>query len=102
MHSKDVHERQLLQIILAYRLLMPFASITISTRERAGFRDNAIRLAATKISAGVDVGIGRRAGEDTDNGDGQFEIADRRSVDEVRAAICAQGLQPVMSDTIYV
>ncbi len=99
-HAKDVHERQLLQIILAYRLLMPFASITISTRERAGFRDNAIRLAATKISAGVDVGIGRRAGEDTDNGDGQFEIADCRSVDEVRAAICAQGLQPVMSDTV--
>ncbi len=49
---KDVHEKQLLQVITAYRLFMPFANITISTRECARFRDNVIGLAATKISAG--------------------------------------------------
>ena len=36
-NPKDVHEKQLLQVMLAYRLLMPFAGITISTRERPGF-----------------------------------------------------------------
>lgn len=51
-------ERELLQIMLAYRIAMPFAGITISTRECAGFRDNVLRLAATKISAGVSVGVG--------------------------------------------
>src|SRR3712207_9546136 len=34
-NPKDVHEPQLLQVITAYRLFMPFASITISTRERS-------------------------------------------------------------------
>jgi 2-iminoacetate synthase len=38
----DVHEKQLLQVMLAYRLFMPYAGITISTRERAGFRDHVI------------------------------------------------------------
>ncbi len=99
-NPKDVHETQLLQIICAYRIFMPFASITISTRERAGFRDNAINIAATKISAGVCVGIGGRAGEE--KGDEQFEISDPRTVDEVYQAIEAQGLQPVMADYIYV
>ena len=56
-NPKDVHEPQLLQIICAYRIFMPFASITISTRECERFRDNIIQIAATKISAGVNVGI---------------------------------------------
>ena len=99
-NPRDVREPQLLQVACAYRIFMPFASITISTRERAGFRDHIIGLAATKISAGVDVGIGGHAGED--KGDEQFEIADGRSVDEVYQAICARGLQPVMADHIYV
>ena len=101
-NPKDVHERQLLQVILAYRLFMPFAGITISTRERAGFRDHVIGMAATKISAGVDVGIGGHSDENDDRGDGQFEISDGRSVPEVRTAVLAHGLQPVMSDTVYV
>lgn len=62
-NPKDVHERQLLQVICAYRLFMPFASLTISSRERAGFRDNVIGIAATKISAGVSTGIGAHSGE---------------------------------------
>ena len=99
-NPKDVHEPQLLQVVCAYRIFMPFASITISTRERAGFRDNIIGIAATKISAGVDVVIGGHSGED--KGDEQFEISDGRSVDEVYNAICEHGLQPVMADYLYV
>ena len=99
-NPKDVHEPQLLQVICAYRIFMPFASITISTRECERFRNNIINIAATKISAGVDVGIGGHSGEQ--KGDEQFEISDPRNVKEVYKAIEEQGLQPVMSDYIYV
>ena len=101
-NPKDVHEPQLLQVIMAYRIFMPFASITISTRECERVRNNVIRIAATKISAGVSVGIGEHI-EDNDNvGDAQFEISDGRNVKEVFEAIESEGLQPVMSDYIYV
>lgn len=101
-NPKDVHEPQLLQVICAYRLFMPFASITISTRECQRFRDNVVDIAATKISAGVDVGIGGHDGEREKKGDEQFEISDGRNVDEVYKALTDKGLQPVMSDYIYV
>lgn len=99
---KDIHELELMQVILAYRLFMPFANITISTRERAHFRDHIIGIAATKISAGVNTGIGRHEEGLADKGDEQFEIADTRTVDQVYAAIAALGLQPVMNDYVYV
>ncbi len=98
-NPKDVHEPQLLQVMLAYRLFLPYAGITISTRERAGFRDNVIGMAATKISAGVSVGVGGH--EEEAKGDEQFEISDPRSVTEVDAAIRAHGLQPVYSDYLW-
>ncbi|MEG0072524.1 MAG: 2-iminoacetate synthase ThiH [Raoultibacter sp.] len=99
-NPRDVHERQLLQIMCAYRLFMPFAGITISTRERAGFRDSVIDIAATKISAGVSTGIGGHI--DEEQGDDQFEIADGRNVSQVSDAICSRGLQPVMNDYVLV
>jgi 2-iminoacetate synthase len=101
-NPKDVHERQLLQIITAYRIFLPFANITISTRECSRFRDNVIGLAATKISAGVSVGIGGHSDDEEAKGDEQFEISDARTVSEISDAIVSQGLQTVMSDYIYV
>lgn len=99
-NPKDVHEKELLQIMCAYRIFMPYAGMTISTRERAGFRDNVIGLAATKISAGVSTGIGGHQ-QEGEQGDDQFEIADNRNVEEVVAAIKKQGLQPVMNDYVF-
>lgn len=99
-NPNDVHEKQLLQVMLAYRLFMPFAGITISTRERAGFRDNVIGMVATKISAGVCVGVGGH--KDGEKGDEQFEISDPRSVSEVHQMIVNRGLQPVYTDYIRV
>jgi len=101
-NPKDVHEKQLLQIITAYRIFLPFANITISTRECARFRDNVIGLAATKISAGVSVGIGGHSDEEETKGDEQFEISDARTVSEISDAIVKSNLQLVMSDYIYV
>lgn len=101
-NPKDVHEKQLLQVMCAYRLFMPFAGMTISTRERAGFRDHVIGMAATKISAGVSTGIGSHAEDSGEQGDDQFEIADGRNVEEIVEAIKARGLQPVMNDYVFV
>mgnify|MGYP000718564261 CR=1 FL=1 len=98
----DVHERQLLQVVCAYRLFMPFASITVSTRECERVRDHLVDIAATKISAGVSTGIGSHVEDIEDKGDDQFEIADGRSVDEIYHALLQHKLQPVMSDYIYV
>lgn len=99
-NSKDVHEKQLLQVMLAYRLLIPYAGITISTRERAGFRDHVIGMAATKMSAGVKVGVGGH--NEVQKGDEQFEIADERDVNGVHQMILTKGLQPVYTDYIRV
>ena len=95
-----VTERQLLQVSLAYRLFLPFAGQTISTRERPGFRDGIVGLSATKISAGVSVGIGEHSGEA--HGDGQFVISDPRGVTEITEALREKGLQPVMNDYVRV
>ncbi|MCL2485269.1 MAG: 2-iminoacetate synthase ThiH [Endomicrobia bacterium] len=96
----NVREKQLLQVLMAYRIFMPFASIVISTRERAGFRDNIIGLAVNKMSAGVKVGVG---GHDTEKkGDEQFEISDARDVSQIHAMIQNKGLQPVYTNHISV
>ncbi|MBQ8824698.1 MAG: 2-iminoacetate synthase ThiH [Ruminococcus sp.] len=98
-NPNDVHETQLLQMMMAFRLFMPFASITISTRERSGFRDNVLPLCATKISAGVNVGIGGHT-ENEQKGDAQFEISDPRTLEEIHNAILNQNMQPVYTDYI--
>lgn len=101
-NPNDVHEKQLFQIMCAYRLFMPFAGITISTRERAGFRDNVIGVTATKISAGVSVAIGGHDSDVQEKGDAQFEISDPRNLEEVCNAIKNKGLQPVYTDYVRV
>lgn len=98
----DVHEKQLLQVVCAYRLFMPFASITVSTRECGRVRDNLMKIAANKISAGVSTGIGEHVEEMEDKGDEQFEISDTRSVEQVYEDLEKLNLQPVMADYVYV
>lgn len=95
-NPKDVYEPQLLQVMLAYRLFMPFASITISTREKPKFRDNVIGMVANRVSAGVKVSVGGH--ENEAKGDEQFEISDSRNVEEVHKMIISMGLQPVYTD----
>lgn len=102
-NPKDVDERRLVQIICAYRLFLPYATITVSSRENARFRNNIIKIAATKISAGVCVGIGAHLDESgEEKGDEQFEISDTRSFDEIYRAVKEAGMQPVTSDYIFV
>ena len=103
-NAGDVGEVQLLQVILAYRLFLPYANITISTRETARFRNGVLPLAATKLSAGVSTGIGEHSSDTKkqEEGDAQFEIADSRTVAEAMEDVKALGMQVVMSDYIDV
>ena len=103
----DVGERQLCQILCAYRIFLPFAGITVSSRESASFRNGIVKIAATKISAGVSTGIGDHESkytgkENSEEGDAQFEIADNRSLAQMYRDMKAEGLQPVLNDYLYV
>ena len=103
----DVGERQLCQILCAYRIFLPFAGITVSSRESAAFRNGIVKIAATKISAGVSTGIGDHESkytgkENSEEGDAQFEIADNRSLAQMYRDMKAEGLQPVLNDYLYV
>ena len=67
-----------------------------------------MKIAATKVSAGVSTGIGdheskytgKEAGDE--EGDEQFEICDDRSFDKMYKDIAEEGLQPVLNDYLYV
>ena len=104
----DVHEKQLCQILCAYRIFLPFVGITVSSRESARFRNGIVKIAATKVSAGVSTGIGdhesKYSGKESDGeaGDEQFEIDDSRSLQTMYRDISGEGLQPVLNDYLYV
>ena len=104
----DVGEKQLCQILCAYRIFLPFAGITVSSRESAEFRNGIVKICATKVSAGVSTGIGdhesKYTGKETDaeQGDEQFEIEDSRSFDKMYVDLSDEGLQPVLNDYLYV
>lgn len=98
--SKDVSEKRLFQVLCAYRIFLPYATIVISSRERKGFRDEVVKFGVNKMSAGVSVGIGEHQGNK--KGDEQFEISDKRSMDEILTMLKNSNLQAVMSDSIYV
>lgn len=90
-------DRTFVQFMTALRCFLPRAGLTISTRESAAFRDNLIRLGATRFSAGSCTGVGGY-GSREDSGSPQFDITDERSVAEVVQAIRAAGYQPVYKD----
>ena len=104
----DVGEKELCQILCAYRLFLPFAGITVSSRESARFRDGIVKIAATKVSAGVSTGIGDHESKYTgkeaegEQGDEQFEIDDARSFASMYRDMSEEGLQPVLNDYLYV
>ena len=101
-NPKDVDERKLTQISCAYRLFMPYACIVVSSRESARYRNAIMKIAATKVSASVCVGIGGHLENDgSEMGDEQFEITDGRSFDQMYSDIKSMGLQPVTSEYIY-
>ncbi|PKL92148.1 MAG: 2-iminoacetate synthase ThiH [Candidatus Goldiibacteriota bacterium HGW-Goldbacteria-1] len=90
-----ISDRELVQMIFALRIYTKFAGITLSTREAADFRDNMISLGVTNMSAGSKTNPGGYVGSESE---GQFEICDDRSVEEILLAIKSKGYYPVFKD----
>ncbi len=106
-NPRDVGEKELCQVLCAYRIFLPFAGITVSSRESKEFRNGIAKICATKVSAGVSTGIGDHeekytGSQEDDAGDEQFEINDSRSFRNMYDDMERGGLQPVLNDYIYV
>jgi 2-iminoacetate synthase len=91
-----VSDADLVQLMCALRANLPDAIMVLSTREPAGFREQMVKIAVTKISAGAKTTPGGYK-EDTD-AEAQFDVADKRPLAEVAAAIATCGFDPVMKD----
>ena len=89
-------DRELVQLICAYRLLNEEVELSISTRESHEFRNNIIKLGITAISAGSKTNPGGYVVEQQSLE--QFEISDERSPQAIASMIAAQGYEPVWKD----
>lgn len=88
-----ISDRQLVQLICAFRLLHPQVELSLSTREPAAFRDQVLPLGITAMSAYSSTEPGGYA---TPSGElQQFTIDDNRPPQQVAEAIMSQGLEPV-------
>ena len=91
-----VNDREFVQLLCAFRLLLPDLGVTLSTREAPEFRDALLRLGVTTMSAGSHTEPGGYAGPS--DAEPQFEIADARSPAEIAAVLRAAGYDPVWKD----
>ncbi|MEN3368792.1 MAG: 2-iminoacetate synthase [Verrucomicrobiota bacterium] len=112
-------DRELAQLICAFRTTFPEVGIVLSTRERAVLRDALAPLGVTMMSAGSHTEPGGYTGQgagdlhrtvrgrivapEFENGEdmlatGQFEISDERSAAEVATALRQRGFEPVWKD----
>ena len=89
-------DKDLVQLICAYRLLSPEVELSMSTRERPLFRDHVYKLGITALSAGSKTNPGGYAVDPQTLE--QFEISDERSPAEVAAMLQAGGYEVVWKD----
>lgn len=91
-----VNDKNLVQFICAFRLFMPRAGITLSTRETEYLRNNLLPLGITKMSAASSTIVGGHSQKN--KGGEQFTIADQRNVGEISKDISKAGYQTVFKD----
>ncbi|HGY5296338.1 TPA: 2-iminoacetate synthase ThiH [Aeromonas salmonicida] len=90
-------DRQLVQLICAWRLFSPPLELSLSTRESPAFRNGAVRIGITQMSAESRTQPGGYAEGDKEELE-QFAIHDARPLGEVADAVRQAGLQPVFKD----
>jgi 2-iminoacetate synthase len=100
--SRDVSDKNMAQIIIALRIFLPRLGITISTRENPELRENLLPLGITRMSAGSSTSVGGRIIEPHEEvNPPQFEILDRRNVEEIKSMLAVKGYQPVLKDWVH-
>ncbi|MEX1058337.1 MAG: 2-iminoacetate synthase ThiH [Natronospirillum sp.] len=92
-----IADAELVQLICAWRLFSPDVELSLSTRERAAFRDQLIPLGITALSAESKTQPGGYA-VDADKALEQFEIDDTRPLEHVVTAVQAKGYETVFKD----
>jgi 2-iminoacetate synthase len=92
----EMNDRELVQLICAYRLFNEEVELSMSTRESENFRNNVVKLGITSISAGSKTNPGGYAVEPASLK--QFEISDERSPEQIAEMIRSQGYEPVWKD----
>ena len=99
----QVSDKNIVQIILAFRIFLPRLGITVSTREKEVFRNNILPLRVTKISEGVkSCDGGHTLYEEGRFNSSQFEIQDQRTVANIKAMLESKGYQPVFKDWLQI
>lgn len=101
-----LHDRELVQVVCALRILLPMASIVVSTREHPTLRNGLVSLGVTTMSAGSSTEPGGYKTFDeatwtqtkSEQPGEQFHIADDRSPRVVAEMIRSQGYEPVWKD----
>lgn len=91
-----VDDRDLVQLICAFRLLSSELELSLSTREEARFRDHVHKLGITSMSAGSKTNPGGYAVDPQTLE--QFEISDERSPAQVAAHLQSAGYEAVWKD----
>lgn len=92
----DMSDRELVQLICAYRIFNEELELSLSTRENEVFREHVMKLGVTTMSAGSRTDPGGYAVSKTELE--QFEISDDRSPEEVAEMIRKNGYEPVWKD----
>lgn len=92
-----ISDRQLVQLIAAWRLFDRDLEMSLSTRESPEFRHHAVRMGFTTMSAESKTQPGGYA-DDSQEALEQFEISDERPVAEIMAMIREQGREVVWKD----
>lgn len=91
-----ISDRELVQLICAWRIFNEEIELSVSTRESQLFRDNIIKLGATTMSAGSRTNPGGYVVEPESLE--QFEVDDNRTAAEIRSMIEHAGYKPVWKD----
>jgi 2-iminoacetate synthase len=92
-------DKDLTQLICAYRLWNEDLEISISTRENENFRNNIIPIGVTSMSAGSKTNPGGYVVDPQSLE--QFEISDERTAQEIAQIISDKGYEPVWKDNPY-
>jgi 2-iminoacetate synthase len=99
-----VSDNDFKKLIAVIRLAVPYTGMILSTREPAEFRDEILSLGISQLSAGSCTGVGGYH-KDIEKGqietDGQFQVEDQRSTDEVLQSVCASGYIPSFCTACY-
>ncbi len=95
--KSEMSDKELVQLICAYRLFNPEVELSLSTRESESFRNSVLPLGITSLSAGSSTQPGGYA-QQAEKALEQFEISDQRSPAQVAQVVKAQGYEVVWKD----